>query len=222
MPVLALIAFAFGPYRDVKIEGWKVRVEASYARDAEWRSVERELSNQLYRIAHVVPDGPLGKLRQVVIWVHRLDPVTQCMAYHPDANWLKEHNMNPAMAHGVEIGSGRNFISWCYEQPWMVLHELAHAYHDQFVPDGFENPDIKNVWKAEMESKRYDQVLHWDGKRVKHYAETNQMEFFAETTEAYFGRNDFYPFVSAELKTYDPGAYKLMLSFWGKPQKRLP
>ncbi len=30
------------------------------------------------------------------------------------------------------------------------------------------------------------------------------LEYFAEGTEAYFYRNDFYPFVRAELKDHDP------------------
>jgi hypothetical protein len=30
------------------------------------------------------------------------------------------------------------------------------------------------------------------------------MEFFAEMTEAYFGSNDFYPFVTGELKQAKP------------------
>ena len=30
------------------------------------------------------------------------------------------------------------------------------------------------------------------------------MEFFAEMTEAYFGSNDFYPFVTSELKQAKP------------------
>jgi len=30
------------------------------------------------------------------------------------------------------------------------------------------------------------------------------MEFFAEMTEAYFGSNDFYPFVIGELKQAKP------------------
>lgn len=217
---LVLAGKAFGPYTDLKIEGWNVKVETAEMKDETWKGVRQELSTQLYRISHVVADEPLGKLRKITIWIHSNDAATKCMAYHPGPEWLKEHGSNPAMAHGVEIANAKNFLSWTYEQPWMVLHELSHAFHDQFLPGGFESKDVKSVWDAAMASKKYDQVLHWDGKTVKHYAETNQMEFFAECTEAYFGENDFYPFVNAELKTFDPEAYKLMQTIWGTPQKR--
>lgn len=185
-----------------------------------WPLAQQELRTQLYRIVHVMPDAPLRDLRKITIWVHKDDAATTCMAYHPGPEWLKEHGSNPAMAKGVEVANLNNFISWTYEQPWMVLHELAHGYHDRFLKDGFENDDVKSVWSADMNSKKYESVLHWNGTSAKHYATTNQMEFFAETTEAYFGQNDFYPFVNAELKTFDPEAFSLIERIWGKPQKR--
>jgi hypothetical protein len=42
------------------------------------------------------------------------------------------------------------------------------------------------------------------------------MEYFAETTEAYFGCNDFHPFVKGELMKVDPGGFELMESIWIK------
>ena len=207
-------------YRQEVIDGWTVQVGEEEFSDPSWQAVKNELNNQLYRIGRVVPDGPLANLRKITIWVHKDDAATKCMAYHPGAQWLKEHGSDSQMVHGIEIANAQNFISWTYEQPWMVLHELSHGYHDQFLTGGFENPAVKQVWDAEMKSKRYDRVLHYDGNTVKHYAETNQMEFFSECTEAYFGQNDFYPFVNAELKAFDPDAFQLMQSVWGTPQKR--
>ena len=42
------------------------------------------------------------------------------------------------------------------------------------------------------------------------------MEYFAEATEAYFGANDFYPFVRAELKEHYQKRYALMERLWWK------
>ena len=46
---------------------------------------------------------------------------------------------------------------------------------------------------------------------------TDPMEYFAELSEAYFGTNDFFPFVRAELKNHDPEACKLLRKLWGEP-----
>lgn len=207
----------------VPLDGWTLQVETVLTKDhpREWGAVKRELDKQLYQITRVVPDGPLAKLREVPIWVNWDDAGTTCMAFHPDVGYLRQHKMNPEMARGVEIGNAKNFVSWTYEQPWMVLHELAHAYQFRVLEKGFANSDIQGAYQAAMKSKKYDAVLHWNGKTAKHYAETNAMEYFAESTEAYFGMNDFYPFVNAELKTYDPDTFALMQRIWGEPQKRL-
>ena len=54
--------------------------------------------------------------------------------------------------------------------------------------------------------------------KVRHYALTNHKEYFAEGTEAYFYRNDFYPFVRAELKEHDPELHELLVEIWGSLQ----
>jgi Mlc titration factor MtfA (ptsG expression regulator) len=63
-------------------------------------------------------------------------------------------------------------------------------------------------------------ALLYNGKRVKHYALTNQMEFFAEMTEAYFGTNDFFPFNRAELKESEPQIYEVLKNTWDTPSTR--
>lgn len=207
-------------YTTFQIEGWTIKAETTLADGPAWKAVSAELQNELYRIARIVPDVPLAKLRKVTIWARLNDPSTPCMAYHPGADWLREHGTDPAMAKGVEMANAANFVAWTYEQPWMLLHELAHAYHDQFLPEGFDNAEIKKGFEAAVVSKKYESVTHWNGSKAKHYALNNPMEFFAEATEAYFGQNDFYPFVNAELKNFDPDTYTLLGRIWGMPQKR--
>ena len=57
-------------------------------------------------------------------------------------------------------------------------------------------------------SLRKGTALH--GQKVRHYGLTNHKEYFAESTEAYLGVNDFYPFVRAELQEHDPEMYELL------------
>jgi len=46
------------------------------------------------------------------------------------------------------------------------------------------------------------------------YAMTNPQEYFAETTEAFFGTNDFFPFTRDELKKLDPEMFALLEKLW--------
>ena len=47
------------------------------------------------------------------------------------------------------------------------------------------------------------------------YALVNPMEYFAETSEAFFSRNDFFPFIRSELKQQDPEMEALLGKLWG-------
>jgi hypothetical protein len=40
------------------------------------------------------------------------------------------------------------------------------------------------------------------------------MEYFAEASEAFFGKNDFHPFVRSELKQNDPEMFVLLKKLW--------
>ncbi len=217
LAALCLTVIAPPAYTNLKLDGFSLVVESSLikSRAQTWAAVRTELHRQLLGINRVIPKPALQKLNRVPIYIHNTSPETRCMAYHPGAQWLREHSMNPAMEHAIEIGNADNFLSWTEQQPWMVLHELAHAYHHRFLPNGFENKEVATAYRFNLDAKRYDAVLHWDGKTTAHYAKTNPMEYFAEASEAYFGQNDFYPFVKAELKTHDPEGFTVIAKVWG-------
>jgi hypothetical protein len=226
LPLLLLLAPAVTPakpafdptaaYEVRHVEGWEVLVNRRLL-DREHRDLGartlRLLDDHLYRITRVVPPAALASLRRIPVWVELAEPHHPCMCYHPSAGWLRAHGMNPQKAGAVEIANARNFLSWTKVQPWMVLHELAHGYHHQVL--GFDNAEVRACYKSAVDDKLYDSVLHYDGKKVRAYALTNEKEYFAEATEAYFGSNDFYPFVRAELKEHDPRAYALLEKVWG-------
>jgi dipeptidyl-peptidase-4 len=100
------------------------------------------------------------------------------------------------------------------KHPAMILHELAHAYHDQFL--SFDQPEIIAAFEEAKAGKRYEDVLLYTGRTVRHYGLSNHKEYFAEGTEAYFYRNDFFPFVRAELKQHDRALHDLLGRLWGE------
>lgn len=103
--------------------------------------------------------------------------------------------------------------SGIHGQPWVVLHELMHGFHDQTI--GFDEPRVKAAWKKFRDSGKYKSVLTVSGKMHEHYGLTDPKEFFAEMTECYFGSNDFYLFVAGELKQAEPEIFDLLADIWG-------
>ena len=202
------------------IQGWTVRIDdrllAEPHKDLGERAL-RFLQAKLVDIeSAVTAKDRLEKLKAVTIVLDLSHGKLRSMQYHPSAGWLKNNGYSTDLAKCVHIPRAEGLISpqLNNEQPWVVLHELAHAYHDQILD--FDEPRIKAAWQRIVDSGRYESVLLIDGRRTKHYALTDQKEFFAEMTEAFFGMNDFYPFNRAELMHAEPAIYNLLLEIWAK------
>ena len=205
------------------IEGWTVLVDArllSEEKAATTKALEL-LRVQLQEIVRVVPDSARGKLREVTLWFSPEYPGVKPKAeYHPGAGWLREHGRNPAMVKGIEFTDVRNFEAEMRRMPNFTLHELAHAYHHRVLERGFDNAEIKAAYERARAGKSYEKVERWFGNGRSNtveraYAMTDAMEYFAETTEAFFSRNDFFPFNRAELKQHDPEMEQLLAKLWG-------
>jgi len=206
-------------YRSHEIEGWRVWVSdlLDVNHPALTKDTLRLLTKQLQQINRTVPKPALKKLKTVKIWVEYEDRLHPGMCYHPNKEWLIAHGYNPDKTGSVELANAANFLKWSQAQPWMVLHELAHAYHHKVLGHG--HPDIKKAFEQAKQSGIYKEVLDINGKKKPHYALNNDKEYFAESSEAYFGKNDFYPFVRAELKQHDPNMFALMEQLWNLPGK---
>jgi hypothetical protein len=203
-------------YETKKIEGWTVLVEKKFlaSQSVLATRVLAQLRSKLAQIRRRLPAGPLSKLRQIRIWVEEQEPHHPCMVYHPNVEWLEEHGMNPDKANCVEISNARKFLEWESDQPFMVLHELAHGYHDQFLDGGYGNAAIKRAFDTAMKAKLYESVPYVRGGKLKAYATSNPMEYFAESSESFFGVNDYYPFERTELAKYDPATFALVQKLW--------
>ena len=200
------------------IEGWKVRVDERLLKGDAAALGERALkllTARLVAITIVVPEKSLAKLRAITIELDLNYGDLHAMQYHPSAGWLKEHGYSEQLAKCAHIPDAENFLSPFenHRMPWVVLHELAHGFHDQTI--GFDDARVTAVWKKFCDSGKYQSVLTSPGPMREHYGLTNQKEFFAEMTEAYFGSNDFYPFVTGELKQAEPETFALLEEIWG-------
>jgi hypothetical protein len=100
----------------------------------------------------------------------------------------------------------------------MVLHELAHAYH--FLVLGERHPEIAAAYRQAVASRSYESVDYFGGGKRRAYALVDEKEYFAELSEAYFCRNDYYPFTRADLQRHDPLGYELLQRVWGKAANR--
>lgn len=217
-------AVAGNPPRETRsLLGWQVHVHRDLlgTEAAATAKALGLLEAQLAEITRVVPAAALTELRKVPLYFNPEYPGVRPRAeYHPGADWLGENGRDPAMARGVEFTNVRIFPEECDRMPNFALHELAHAFHHRVLPMGYANPAIRLAYEAAKKGGGYERVeRRFGGAKAnafeRAYALTNPQEYFAETSEAFFSKNDFYPFTNEELAKHDPGMAGLLRELWG-------
>ena len=218
---LLLLLMAQSPepsHLDQIVEGWTVRVEKKLlVQDPDLAAQALSLIEmQLRDLAWVLPPKRVAELRDVKIVMDLDRPGIRGLQYHPDLNWLKKGGHSLYLHKVVHIPQARSYVNLKKSnvQPWVMLHEMAHAWHDQIIT--FKDPDILAAYKKAVSSKKYEQVLHIHGQERRHYSLTDHKEYFAEGTEAFVGTNDFFPFVKPELKKHDPALSNILQQIWGR------
>ncbi len=209
------------PYAVRDLSGWSVHVSTRLISEqpTEVEKALQMMQLQLDEIVRKVPAAAVAELRKVPLWISPEYPNTRPRAeYHPNAGWLRENGRDPQMVKGVEFTNVLIFEAECRRMPNFTLHELAHGYHDRVL--GFEQAEILAAFEKARAGGRYERVQRQDseGRRRldRAYAMTNAKEYFAECTEAYFSRNDFYPFNREELEKHDPEMFALLGRVWGE------
>ncbi len=212
----------------VSIEGYKYKSIQGFDVYIQNKAIESEpeLSNQAVdqierNLKEILNEFGLSKqvissLRQTKIFVD-LNTQNKGAVYHPNKQWLIENGYIPEKEKSIEISNVKNFLNWSAQnQPYMLFHELAHAYHHRQF--GFDHPEVLNTYASAISSDLYGELKYHAGNgnyiQRKAYASVNHKEYFAELSEAYFGLNDFYPFNRNDLKDYDPNGFILIAKIW--------
>ncbi len=201
------------------IEGWTVHLskEGTVGKHKPFtdRAIEH-LSHQLFQIKVSLPAHAVADLQQVPIWLGTTDK-SGGLAFHPSAKWLQDrgHATPPGVRSLIGINNPQNYLLSAVRQPWLAYHELVHGY-DFFKLGNKRGYGIDaEIYKKAMATGKYEKALHWNGRYRKPYHATNRMEFFAESSEAFFGTNDIYPFVRAQQRAHDPATHEALAKVWG-------
>lgn len=107
-----------------------------------------------------------------------------------------------------------------------LLHELLHAFHDQRLPDGFNNQTIKNYYQDAVNRRCYNWLLDSPDRAISYcfgytdittYDLTNQKEFFAVTATTYlFGQDpDREPHLRQDIQEKQPEYYSYLQQLFG-------
>lgn len=201
-------------YARVNMEGFRVMYPLQYAGSEELPEALDALGEDLKFIVNTVPAPFVDVFRRKILWLDNTDP-DGAACYHDGMDWLIQNGYIKEKHRCVEINNMRNYVQWSSSnQPLMVLHEFAHLFHYSSYRD---SQLILSAYENALNAGLYESVDYYDGTSVskrKAYAMNNEMEYFAEMSEAWFGTNDYYPFDRDDLEVHDPQAWKLMQEVW--------
>jgi len=211
---------AAADYQTLSLHDWTIHVENALDNHPRRKEALDLLESKLLEIKKLLPKAATEKLVDVPIWLSKNTGSGAC--YHLSADWLKNNGRIVEMERSIELQNINHFIDWADTQPHMILHELAHAWHHQHLDNGYQNEHILAAYQSIVESGIYNNVPHASGEIRRHYGLNNAMEYFAESSEAYFGQNDFHPFNRQELKSVDPTGYQMVKLMWNITESTPP
>lgn len=207
-------------YTEQIMSGFTVKYKTTAATHIDMVSALSLMKTNLEEITRLLADTVIAAVQKHPIWIELNIKPDGAAWYHANKQWVIDNQMNPEKAKCVEICHAGNYYNWTRSnQPYMVLHELIHLYHDQVLT--YNHQGVKSAYQHAMQSGRYEAVDYFNGSTVtkaKAYAMNNDTEYFSEISEAYFGKNDYYPFNYNDLKEFDPEGFALMETVWGKRQ----
>lgn len=205
-------------YEELNVVGFQVFVRKDANEYRQTKEAIQLLSHDLLEIKHLVSPTHFAFFQKVKIWIEWEASHSLATHYISSLTWIRRKGYLKEKMNSIEILSVKNYLKFSCKQPYMLLHELAHAYHDQVI--GYEDCEILETYCQAMEKQLYDSVAYIQPlkkkKKMRAYAAHDAKEYFAELTESYFGLNDYYPFGKADLQVFDPLGFALMEKFWKK------
>ncbi len=134
---------------------------------------------------------------------------------HVSAAWLVAHGFDAEREGAIEIYDARDYLAWRAEQPLMMLHELTHVL--EMGANRATLALLEQAFRKAVDAGSYEAVpyiLAPLGVTRRAYAIGNFKEYGAELSEAFYGRNDYYPYTRPDLIAHDPSGCHAVAALW--------
>jgi hypothetical protein len=201
-------------YMVENIAGWTINVE-----DTVWLkrpSLTREclaaIDKSLSKIAATLPPQSLERLRSIPIYLTDTRSVPAPVHTHRDKRWLAAHGEDIEKVNAVDICDPDKIVSYLATKDPGLLLEFSFAYQQLFLTAS-DQDTLRQIYTSALSEGKYRLVASDRGVRQTPAA-YDESQMFVSGSQAYWGRNDFYPFTRAELKEYDPKLHDFLKLVW--------
>ena len=165
-----------------------------------------------------LPSVVLDSLRQMTFFIDWSASFGGTARFHASRNWLVNNGYILDKLYSIEVSNVGNFLHHTkLNMPNLLLHEIAHLYHLTTLTTNYE--PIYEAYLNARDKNLYSSVSFHAGngnyvEGVFSPAVSDQLNYFAELTEAYFGLNEYYPFNREQLREHDPQGFAVLEAVW--------
>lgn len=199
-------------HHKLRLQGWDVYIEQQLVdrNDVRVFLAMRLLNEKLQELKTLLPQQALKQLQTVPIFFSENKEFdAEFYFFEP---YVYRTGKDIKMMNGIEFRSISFFLEESKFSPMLLLHEMAHAYHKK----NYQRIDkmVMRAYRHAETHKLYQRVLSVTNQYARAYALQSPFEYFAELSEAYFGRNNYFPFERDELQEYDEMGYRMVEKAW--------
>lgn len=204
-------------FTDYYIDGFNFKINRLGMSAEHLDSILTTLGVQAKQLRDSLPPHALEVMEERPVWITYVPPSgTGTACFHPSKEWLLNNDFPPQMTACVHICDTRKYLLY-HSHVNTLLHEMSHYYHFHVL--GFSNTEIITTYNSVRASGIYYPTIEHTSSvgivcQQTAYCMTNEKEYFAECSEAYWGKNDFYPYNREEFLEFDPQGYYLVKSMW--------
>tara|TARA_B100000315_G_scaffold159395_1_gene147887 strand:+ start:1310 stop:2326 length:1017 start_codon:yes stop_codon:yes gene_type:complete len=166
--------------------------------------------------ADLLPHSSIGTLRHTPVWIDISFKDPENMAIYME-DVQDPGSLDLPYVNGVRVSVDAIEEELAYEESeGFAIHELAHAWHCLAYDPCWSGTRIMSAYAAAMSDDLYDSVPYLYGEDERAYAATDDAEYFAELSEAWFDSNDYFPFNRDEVKAHDPSGARAVEAAWSR------
>ena len=170
--------------------------------------------SQMALAADLLPASSIGTLRHTPVWVDASFEDDSSMAIYIEDTQDPGSEDLPFL-NGIRLSADAVRDELTYEIPeGFSVHELAHAWHCLAYNPCWSATRVMSAYAAAMSDDLYDSVPYLYGDEERAYAATDDAEYFAELSEAWFHTNDYFPFTREDVLAHDPIGAKAIEGAW--------
>ncbi|HJO99675.1 MAG TPA: hypothetical protein QGF85_07675 [Acidimicrobiales bacterium] len=170
--------------------------------------------DQMATAADRLPSTSIGTLRHTPVWIDVSFNDPENMAIYME-DVQDPGSVDLPYVNGIRVSAEAIKEELAYEESeGFAIHELAHAWHCMAYDPCWSGTRIMSAYAAAMSDDLYDSVPYLYGGNERAYAATDDAEYFAELSEAWFDTNDYFPFNRDEVRAHDPNGAKVVEAAW--------